>query len=122
MIDGKRSCRVFKNKKDVWDVIDLIIDETKEINLKEGKSFDVAQSVISQIHFFSCPNILFSADVQRDIERYLYCEKFNVPPFTGEYGKQPYKWVMRSFYIKSAIAKKEKRDFDVNSKQNTNTI
>ena len=65
---------------DVWAVVDLIIDETVQVN--------------------------------EDIERYTYCEKFNIPPYEGCYDNQPAKWVRRAFAIRKAFAKKEKKDID----------
>ena len=96
----------------MWDVVDLIIDETNAVNESGGKDFDVSVSVISQIPFFACKNIFFDQDVQRDIEKYIYCEKFGVPPYLGDYGKQPYTWVKRAFAIRTALAKREKRELD----------
>ena len=120
-IDGKRETRLFESKEDVWDVIDLLIDETKEFNEQQGKEFDLCQSILSQLPFFGCPNVLMDRSIHKDVERYLYCEKFGLPPYKGAYGEQPYKWVNRAFAIKSAIAKKEKKEIDgARSKQNTN--
>ena len=112
IIDGERETRTFESKDDVWDVVDLIIEETKNFNDEEGKDFDISTSVVSQIPFFACPNVLFDRDIQKDVERYIYCEKFKVPPYKGSYGDQPQKWVNRSFAIRSGIAKKEKRELD----------
>tara|TARA_R100000458_G_scaffold52030_1_gene53277 strand:- start:1267 stop:1620 length:354 start_codon:yes stop_codon:yes gene_type:complete len=112
IIDGERETRTFESKEDVWDVVNLIVEETKDFNEQEGKDFEIADSVLSQIPFFACPNIFFSRQIKQDIEKYLYCEKFGVPPYSGSYGDQPYQWVNRSFLIKSAIAKREKKDID----------
>jgi len=122
LVDGKREHKVFKSKEDVWEVIDLIIEETKQVNDEEGRDFDISTSVVSQISFFACPNILLDKSIQEDIERYIYCEKFGVSPYAGSYGDQPHKWVERSFAIRNAIAKKEKRDLDAKSRKNTNKI
>ena len=103
------------------EVIDLIIAETKESNENKGTSFDIAGSVVAQLPFFACNNIFFDKDVQRDIEKYIYCEKFGVPPHKGSFGEQPYKWVSRAFAIKSALAKKEKKEIDA-ARQNNNKI
>ena len=56
--------------------------------------------------------------MQRDIERYIYCEQFNVPPYPGAYGDQPAKWVRRAFVIKGALAKKQKDQIDATRKDN----
>ena len=45
--------REFTCDEDVWNVIDLLIEETKQMNNK-GNEFDVAKSVNSQLPFFSC--------------------------------------------------------------------
>jgi len=78
--------------------------------------FDIAKSVVSQIPFFACKNIFFDKEVQNDIRRYIYCEKFGVAPYKGSYGEQPFNWVQRAFEIKNALAKKEKRDIDAATK------
>ena len=112
LIDGKREKRTFNCKDDVWDVVDLIIEETKQFNEEQGKEFDISTSVISQLPFFGCPNIFFDKDIYRDIQRYIYCEKFGIKPYEGSYGEQPFRWVNRAFAIKTAIAKKEKREIE----------
>ena len=107
MIDSKRESVTFTCKEDVWNVIDLLIEEVHENNQK-GKEFDVAQSINAQLPFFSCKNIVFDKDIQRDIERYLYCSETNVPPYEGSYDEQPALWVERYFTMKAAFAKKER--------------
>ena len=105
---------------DVWAVANLIIEETTQISQEQGKSFDVAESLVAQIAFFACPNQFMDSTSNTDIERYVYCEKFNIPPYEGSYDNQPAKWVRRAFAIRSALAKKEKKDIDV--RKNTNTV
>ena len=95
---------------DVWTIIDLIIDETIQVNEEENKSFDITESIVAQIPFFACPNQFMDISLNTDIERYIYCEKFNTPPFEGGYDNQPAKWVRRAFAIRKAIAKKENKD------------
>tara|TARA_R100000458_G_C8229367_1_gene211516 strand:- start:18 stop:482 length:465 start_codon:yes stop_codon:yes gene_type:complete len=109
-IDGKRETWEFKSDDDVFKVVDLIIEETKKLNRTSGKNFDISESVISQIPFFACKNVLFDKDIQKDIQRYLYCEKFNVPPYEGGYNTQPYLWVERAFLIRKYLAKLESRE------------
>ena len=107
-INGKRSFKEFKSDKDVWDVIDLIIEETKELNSK-GNEFDIVSSVQAQLPFFACRNVIQNKEDQKDIKRYLYCEKFNVPAYPGSYGEQPNLWVEKAFIIRNAFAKLEKQ-------------
>ena len=46
--------------------------------------------------------------MQKNIERYVYCEQFGISPYPGSYGQQPAKWVDRAFIIKNTLAKKKK--------------
>ena len=103
----------------MWDIVDLVIEETEKVNREQNREFDITNSLISQIPHFACPNIFMDIKIYRDIEKYIYCEKFNVPPYEGSYDEQPAMWVRKSFAIKSAIAKKEKKDIDA-TRQNTN--
>jgi len=121
LINGKREKRTFRCKEDVLAVVDLIVDETKQFNEREGKSFDITQSVIAQMPFFACNNVFFDNEIQKDIQRYIYCEKFGTPPYKGSYGEQPARWVARAFGIKAALAKKEKKEID-NVRQNSNKV
>ena len=92
--------------------MDLIIEETHTINAEQNKSFDISESVYSQLPFFACRNILFDKEVQKDIERYIYCEKFNVSPYSGDYGKQPCLWVETSTIIRKYLAKLESKQIN----------
>ena len=113
MIDGKYETRTFNCEEDVWDVIRLIIEETKEVNLRDNKDFSVAKSVKSQLPFFACNNVIYDNDCQKDIQRYIYCENFGIQPYPGSYGDQPGRWVQKSFIIKKVINKiKEKAATD----------
>ena len=111
-VDGKYPVWEFKSDEDVWKVIDLIIQETKEFNSSENKSFDIVESVYSQLPFFACKNILFDKDSQKDIQRYIYCEKFNVSPYRGDYGNQPCLWVQKASLIRKYLAKLESRQIN----------
>lgn len=72
-----------------------------------GKSFDIATSISQQLPFFSCMNVVLSKEFQKDISKYLYCQKFNVPPFKGSYGDQSYKWIFKINIIDIAKHKME---------------
>ena len=93
LIGGKYQKRTFNNIDDIWEVIDLLIEEIKDNNNKTGKEFDVANSVNAQLSFFTCRNHLFDKEIQRDFNKYLYCQEFGVPPHKGDYGSQPALWV-----------------------------
>ena len=93
--------------QDVWDVVDLLIEEVKHFN-NEGKGFDVSRSIDAQLPFFTCKNLFHSKENQRDIQRYIYCQDFNTQPYPGGYGEQPILWVEKAFIIKSVLAKLNK--------------
>ena len=103
--------RVFTCDKDIWDVVKLLIAETKETNEKMGKRFDIARSVSQQLPFFSCMNVIFNKECQKDISKYLYCQKFNVPPFKGTYEDQSFKWSSKANIIETAMVQREKREY-----------
>ena len=110
MENGKYIEKDFRSDEDVWSVIDSIIEETKTVNEEQGKSFDMAKSVSAQLPFFACKNILLNQEIQNDISRYVYCERFHTPAYSGAYGDQPYIWIQKSMIIGSAINKKQKKD------------
>jgi hypothetical protein len=106
IIDGKYQTRTFTSKSDVEAVIELLIDEVNQTN-KEGNNFNIAQSVVKQLPFFACTNVLLDKQSQKDISRYIYSEQFGISPYKGSYGEQPSKWVEKSFLIKSIIERKK---------------
>ena len=106
-IDGEYKTLTFKEDSDVWDIVDKLIEETKEVNLKMGKSFDIANSVLKQLRFFSCMNIVLKSEYQKDISKYLYCKDFGISAYPGTYSEQPYKWISKSSIIKNVMVKRE---------------
>ena len=106
LIDGKYETRMFTSSKDVEAIMELLVDEVKENNAK-GSSFNIAESVVKQLPFFACPNVLLNSQAQKDISRYVYSQQFGISPYKGTYGEQPYKWVEKSFLIKKVIERKK---------------
>ena len=106
LIDGKYQTRMFTSSKDVEAIMELLVDEVKENNAK-GSSFNIAESVVKQLPFFACPNVLLNSQAQKDISRYVYSQQFGISPYKGTYGEQPQKWVEKSFLIKSIIERKK---------------
>jgi len=106
LIEGKYETRTFTSKDDVWGVIDLIIAETKEENEK-GSSFNIASSVMAQLPFFACSNVIMDQKAQQDISRFMYVRNFNVPAYNGSYGEQPKKWVEKSFLLNNLIERQK---------------
>jgi hypothetical protein len=87
LIEGKYEQRTFTSDKEVWDVIQLLIDETKEEN-KKG-------------------NILINNSHQKDISRYMYSKQFNISPYKGSYGDQPKKWIEKTFLLNNLIERQK---------------
>ena len=106
LIDGKYETRMFTSNKDVETIMELLVDEVKENNAK-GSSFNIAESVVKQLPFFACPNVLLNSQAQKDISRYVYSQQFGISPYKGTYGEQPQKWVEKSFLIKKVIERKK---------------
>ena len=100
--------RTLTSDKDVYEVIDLIIEETKEVNLKGG-SFNIGESVMAQLPFFACKSILLDKESQRDIARFIYSGDFGVSPYEGSYGEQPAKWVAKAFLLKSLLERQKSK-------------
>ena len=58
---------------------------------------------MAQLPFFACRNIVLDEKYQKDIARYVYCNDFGTPPYKGDYGNQPKKWIDKSFLIKKIM-------------------
>jgi hypothetical protein len=100
--------RTLTSDKDVHDVITLIIEETKEVNLKGG-SFNIGESVMAQLPFFACNNVLLDKQSQKDIARFMYSKDYSISPYMGSYGEQPAKWVAKSFLLKSLLERQKSK-------------
>ena len=111
-IDGKYQTFEFNSDEDVWKTVDLIIKDTEELNETMGERFDICDSVYSQISFFACKDILYDKNIQKDIKKYLYCEKFNIAPYEGDFGQQPCLWVEKTFLIRKYLAKLESKQIN----------
>jgi len=111
LIDGKYQTRTFTSKGDIEAIIELLIDEVKQTN-KQGGNFNIAESIVKQLPFFACTNVLLDKQSQKDISRYVYSESFGISPYKGSYGEQPSKWVEKSFLIKSVIERKKTKAID----------
>jgi len=106
LIDGKYETRHFTSNDDVWLVIDLLIKETEQTNT-EGRSFNIAESVMAQLPFFACKSIMLDKESQQDIARFMYSKQFNISPYSGSYGEQPKKWVEKSFLLNNLIERQK---------------
>ena len=63
--------------------------------------------------FFACKRFLYSDSAQQDINRYSYCDAFNVPAYKGNYGSHPKKWIDKSFFMRNIINTKSLIEHDV---------
>jgi len=106
LIDGKYETRAFTSDDEVWDVIRLLIDETKE-HINEGSNLHIAESVMAQLPFFSCGNMIMDNNAQKDIARFMYARQFKISPYRGSYGEQPKKWVEKSFILNNLIERRK---------------
>ena len=106
-IDGEYRTLTFNKDEDVWDVAKKIIEETKEVNKNMGKSFDIGNSLLKQLPFFACKNIIFKKEYQQDIAKYVYCDNLSTPAYPGSYGDQPYRWVTKAIIIMNALQKRD---------------
>jgi hypothetical protein len=106
LIDGKYETRHFISNDDVWLVIDLLTKETEQTNT-EGRSFNIAESVMAQLPFFACTNMMLDRESQKDISRYMYSKQFKISPYSGSYGEQPKKWVEKSFMLNNLIERQK---------------
>ena len=111
-VDDKYPIWEFTCDKDVWKVVDMLIEEVKNVNISRGKEFDVLSSVNAQLPLFTCRNILIDSSIQKDVQRYIYCEKFGTSPYKGDYGEQPCLWVDKVSVIRNAFAQLEKNNID----------
>ena len=106
LIDGKYETRTFTSNDEVWDIIRLLIDETKQ-HIKEGSNLHIAESVMAQLPFFACTNIMLDKNAQKDISRFMYARQFKISPHKGSYGEQPKKWVEKSFMLTHIIERQK---------------
>ena len=106
LIEGKYETRTFASDDEVWDIIRLLIDETKQ-HIKEGSNLHIAESVMAQLPFFACTNIMLDENAQKDISRFMYARQFKISPHKGSYGEQPKKWVEKSFMLTHIIERQK---------------
>ena len=82
----------------VWDYITRLSDES--IELKKGNVLD---DVYEQLPFFTCVNHILDEEIQKDIQRYIFCSETNTPVYPGSYGEQPSVWISKYFIIKQSL-------------------
>ena len=105
-IDGKYEQRPFTSYEEVWHVIRLLIDETQE-HIEEGSNLHIAESVMAQLPFFACSNMIIDENAQKDISRFIYEKQFKISPYKGSYGEQPKKWIEKSFLLNHLLERQK---------------
>ena len=108
LVDGAYPMNTFYSDKDVWDVVELVRAETVDTNLSGG-NFNIAESVMAQLPFFTCKNLFLNKESQKDISRFIYSKDFGISPYQGSYGEQPHKWVAKSFLLKSILERQKSK-------------
>ena len=106
LIEGKYETRTFTSNNEVWDIIRLLVDEAKQ-HIKEGSNLHIAESVMAQLPFFACSNVVLNKNAQKDISRFMYARQFKISPYKGSYGEQPKKWVDKSFMFTYIIERQK---------------
>ena len=106
LIEGKYETRTFTSNNEVWDIIRLLVDEAKQ-HIKEGSNLHIAESVMAQLPFFVCRNMILDENAQKDILRFMYARQFKISPYKGSYGEQPKKWVEKSFILTHIIERQK---------------
>ena len=106
LIEGKYETRTFTSNNEVWDIIRLLVDEAKQ-HIKEGSNLHIAESVMAQLPFFACSNMIIDENAQKDISRFMYAKQFKISPYKGSYGEQPKKWVDKSFMFTYIIERQK---------------
>ena len=61
VVNGNLPIWKFESDEDVWEVVDLIIEEVNESNSK-GNEFDIVSSIQAQLPFFTCSNAVYSKE------------------------------------------------------------
>ena len=59
--------------------------------------------LFEQFPFFLCPNNIIDYEYQKDIKKYIYCEKTKTPAYPGSFGDQPNLWIEKFCVIENAI-------------------
>ena len=78
-------------------------------HIKEGSNLHIAESVMAQLPFFACNNMIMDVEAQKDIARFMYARQFKISPYKGSYGEQPKKWVEKSFLLNNLIQRQKSK-------------
>ena len=90
---------VLLNKENVWAYYEIL-----RLHVPGDKT------LISYISSFLgvCPKSILDESVYELLNRYFYCKKFNIQPFSGNYDDQPTEWLFFSNVIEDELQKVQK--------------
>ena len=91
------------------EIVDILIEEVKDMNKNNNKKFDVVSSLHSQIPHFSCFNHFLDSKSQDDINRYIFMSNYNTPAYPGSYNQYPKKWIRKVEIISHHVDKKSQK-------------
>jgi len=103
--DGKREKINVKTKEDIWDYIYELWLEAKDYTKGDRQKTLIA--VFEQLPFFCYNGNLLDEDLQKDIEKYMYCKDTNTPVYNGCYGETPKIWIQKHYAIKNALSARD---------------
>ena len=103
MVKGKYPIRAFANKKDIMEVLDILIEDIKYNNEQTGKTFNISSSVFAYIPHFACLNNFLDQKMQNDINRFVFSKEYKIPPYEGSYGSYPRKWIEKCNKISESL-------------------
>ena len=103
LVNGKYPVRVFTNKEDIMEALDILIKDIKYTNEQTGKTFNVSSSAFAYIPQFTCPNHFLDQKMQNDINRFVFSKEYKIPPYEGSYGSYPRKWIEKCNKISESL-------------------
>ena len=72
-------------------------DDLRELVLaiigKCPSTYTIGKHLHTHAKRISCINMLYDRESQEIIQRYLYCQRYNIQPFPGAYDDQPAWWM-----------------------------
>ena len=71
---------------------------------RQPGAYTVGQNLYAHLRLCAYPLVLYHTWSQRQIGRYLYARSLAVPPFAGDYGRQPAWWLDAAQIIATELA------------------
>ena len=119
--NGELPTLTINNDKELWDYIYKLKREADNNPTLKGRgSSNIVLDIYEQLPFFTCSNTLIDKEIQKDLQRYIYCTETGINPYSGAYGDQPQRWIEKFFYLKTAFAQKNKIKAEKNGTRKNN--